>query len=541
MCLKLLNKDIAMPPLKKILEQNKLDEEDDTIFKNNVKVNYKIIEEKLIDINKKKSKYFENFKIYYQIIDDPKILWKMIYTKHIAGERPGMRSWSRSKYFADLLNFFKDGFDETNDYVNKMLTWQLQRDPSIILKDFKNAQFVREVIKAAYPKLDDKAILKKMIKLKISKYEPNFSVKHIRRSALDFGNIDKEDFKKRFFHYDYSNPKNLINLHEKDKDKEIHPTKILKFIFEQCFKGILTTRPVSYKNIDDFNLNVKILLNLSDLRDIKIGDINNKDDLIKFLNKINGFDYTLDKLYEMKKKCNQFKIIPPKRLCTIIDIKKIYEEIKMTTKKVRYTHKNGNIIEPLDVFNKLYEQLKHNTIKKPFFNAAATSIRSLLEQYLIWTAYYSDHIIGEFYKTHKKNSAPSIQDSKEFYIFAITQKQEKKELYLGKIVYFIRRILKEKESENEFIDKFMKETLSLENDSINQLEEIKKIIHGNFANDLMILNEFIHASHKVYNDEKYDMYLEKFAKWLYIFHNIWKNLNYAKLGIMNNEMLNKIE
>ena len=303
----------------------------------------------------------------------------MIYTKHIAGVRPGMREWSRGKYFCDILNFFPNGYDGSRASKNNLRD-KLQREPSRILEDFKNAQFVMKVIEAGEERWTKDKIFKKMLKLKVSAFEPNFSLRYFREVALEYLNIDLEHFEKYYFKHSYEQQTNLIKFHD-DDHKIIHHKKILKFLYEQCSNGILTTRPVAAENIENFTFDVKNLLNFRNIEDIK-----NKEDF----DKIEGLDYTIDGLKKIIDKCKKMNIDVPKRFLVYLQMKENKKKRNLKIREINIKKltvvqsSKFNDLQPKDVFTELHNQFNHNTSSKFYFmNAAAISIRSIIEQYII--------------------------------------------------------------------------------------------------------------------------------------------------------------
>ena len=64
---------------------------------------------------------------------------------------------------------------------------------------------------------------------------------------------------------------------------------------------------------------------------------------------------------------------------------------------------------------------------------------------------------------------------------------------------------KNRNTKNKFISKILNEN----NEIFNKME---KIISDDFLDDLVILNEFIHASHRLYVKKTFNIYLEKLKK-----------------------------
>ena len=58
-------------------------------------------------------------KLNVELVSKSDDLWTLLYTKHISGERPGMRQWKRGKYFVDILNFFPSGINRNDKKLAK--------------------------------------------------------------------------------------------------------------------------------------------------------------------------------------------------------------------------------------------------------------------------------------------------------------------------------------------------------------------------------------------------------------------------------------
>ena len=132
--------------------------------------------------------------VHIKVIDDSQDIWKSIYDKHLTGERPGMRKWSRSKYFADLLNLFPDGINKNSPEISGKIFKNLFREIDKIIQDFKEAQFIYACIffgeslndTNKIDRFNNKDILSEMISLnRVSALERGHSFSKIKSIICD--------------------------------------------------------------------------------------------------------------------------------------------------------------------------------------------------------------------------------------------------------------------------------------------------------------------------------------------------------------------
>ena len=502
--LKLLAKDIEMPSLDQLyFYKNTTNEKS----KNNCKKNYEKINNLITQINTK----FTNFTIAYTIIDskvnrsDPQKLRSFIFNKHMPGPRPGMRQWSRGQYFALLLKYFPEGFDNTEEFQDKVWS-SLRRTPKSVFADFKSAQFVMHVIKAGEDTLstNEEVYSKMRFDGEITALEPKFCLKHIRKSASQFLYIDKKHFEDDYFKYEFDN-NGVIRFVQ--KEKKIPYTKMLKFIYTQYTNKILTTRPVRPEKINDFNLAVQHLLNSTEVENIKDVDT------------IDFFNYSISNLDKIKQQLGQKR--KDKIISEIIDdTKNIKNNLKDLINLINKTlGKIGNIKwnEPKYVFKRLYEQCTYNAKPTtPFLHAIAATIRAILEQYFIWAAYYYKDFIVDY---HKEYSNCCKQQKKEDYITHLVTGK-----YISRIFRYIKNEFfneKKYEKANNFLTKI------LLSDKKAQNKEIVKSLVDNINDINDVFNECIHSSYKI--STKYHEYLQKIEMWLKILTDIIGNIDHNKI------------
>lgn len=192
--------------------------DDHEIKKNQIENNIKKINELISEIYKKK----EEWKIKYKLIttNDGQELFEIIYGKHLVGERKGMRHWSRSKYYSDLLKNFKFGIDESDENINEQIKL-LNRDLHKVINDFKQAQFIyacfyfhRNYDQDELEKFDD-SIIEEILKNKkpISGLESNHSFNKVKNIIKKEYNCNDIEFKSKYFDFSYEkNNKYIINI-----------------------------------------------------------------------------------------------------------------------------------------------------------------------------------------------------------------------------------------------------------------------------------------------------------------------------------------
>ena len=517
--LKLLAKDIEMPSLDQLyFYKNTTNEKD----KNNCKKNYEKINNLITKINTK----FTNFTIAYTIIDskvnrcDPQKLRSFIFNKHMPGPRPGMRQWPRGHYFALLLKYFPKGFDHTKIKEFQDKAWiLLRRTLKSVLPDFKSAQFVMHVIKAGEDTLNTKEVYKKMsLDGQVSALEPKFCLKHIKKSASQY--IDINCFEDDYFKYEFDD--NGVIRFVKD-GKKIPYKKMLKFIYKQYTNKILTTRAIRPEKINEFNLALLHLLESTEIKNIKTPKDWYTADFLT---------YSISELDELGKKVKKIDDVDTNIIIDrITTSKNVIKNMKVLNNLMNKLIKNietKNEGKSWYVFLRLYEQCIYNIKPSiPFLHAIAATIRAILEQYFIWAAYYydSDNFLDGFYK-YIKQPCPKNKNSTYIELLANGQNISRTFSYiksqffkdLGQAIEFIEKILLPNKQENTQIAQSLVDNI----DDINQ-----------------VLNECIHSSHRNGNnprDSKYYKYCKSITTWQIILINIMENLDNSKIEQINNEL-----
>lgn len=532
-CLKLLNGDLVFPEYKEIknnVEYNTdLDRDDIEKSENTILNNYKSILQIIENFDRN-----NEIKVYLNVLENDEDIWSMIYSKHVTGERTGMRNWSRGKYFLDLLSLFKNGINEKNkdneDYVKfESICFKMQRDPSKIIVDFREAQFVYEIYKATYYTTPEDIKLYMCIE-KVSALQSNFSLSKIKSCAKENLHIDKKEFK-TYFNYDFGDD-NIIILYEESNEQRIEYKVFLNFIYIQFKKGVITTRPISPEKIDEFNSDVRILLLFPNIGNKVLSkeefyEINPLTLDIKYLENIlyvneKNIEDDIKKYYE-----------------NVISIKNMHRDIS----KNLYQKNSESTNMASSVFSILINQYEHNA-KKDFLNAMGTSIRSFFEQFLCYafTLYskldiFSDDITPGATRDGWSN-------------FPIGDKELRFEFCVDKISTgeincmksYVINHMKQKISKQHY-ELAWKELLStILNDSIsdNEIKEICSYFNNSYQDHQKSLNEFVHATHRVYKQNNYFQIIENINNSLTISLKILKNLNFIEIKNIDEKIINCI-
>ena len=249
MILKILNQELVLPELS---TWNKSDHYEN-LTNDDEESNEKLIKQREKNYSKLKNlldsarQQFQNkpIKISVRVEQNPSQILKAIFTKHVAGNRPGMRNWSRGKYFTDILSIFKSGIPDS-ERSNQEIRSKLRREPSLLIDDYKHAQFVRAVLEVGLSKNHQKQtteneVSQTMQLRKISALQHNFSLKRIRDAALQILDIDKKEFKEYFdFKFDRNKGQTIQFL----ENKKVFYRNVLWFIYDWWNKGVITTRPI---------------------------------------------------------------------------------------------------------------------------------------------------------------------------------------------------------------------------------------------------------------------------------------------------------
>lgn len=451
-----------------------------------------------------------HFKIHCKIVDNSEDLWKIIYDKHLTGERPGMRNWSRSKYFADLLNGFSKGISNNSNEQNKIFE-NINRNKDIVIKDFKEAQFVYYCV--FYGKKfdeinDERKIINDNDDLSLSQNVLNYMVEMEKVSALErthsFSKIRKilcesilfinnEQFSNDYFKISFDKKNNIIFFNE---ERKINKKSFLSFIFTKWLEGDITTRPIKDRN--KMIAELRLLLNQLD-----VGKVLTKEELYE----IDEFNLTVEMLdilislnenYHDKNEMNRFHIAKQMKENANYFIKKLGQKIGKQN------------IEPIYVFDIIKKQLAYN-MDQSFLNAVAVSIRSFIEQIYIWVS-WDENEEYEFEKNYLKELATGRIDI----IFHSLRKADKK-IFMGKIESFLKKD-ENYESNKDFLDKIVEEDKGWR-----------------------LLNSFIHASHRMYIDDNYNENLNTIEKIFENCINVHKALIFNNFQNLNTRIINLIK
>ncbi len=395
LCLKLIAGVIVLPEKKFFLNQNysnysnendeKLVVEDENID-NTIEAFTEFSEnyDKIVKLINEIQAKFSSFNVSYRIVNNSEDLWKNIYDKHLTGERPGMRKWSRAKYYADLLNIFAESGINDSIKERQFLFNNINREFSFIVKDFQEAQYIYLCFWYGLKKNSienginnflsgDNEIIEKLIFTNnISSLERIFSWNKIKAilkgNEFNHSKISNSDFDKKFIDLDFDK-NNKITL----AWGLLEPHKIFAYIYKLWNKGNITTR--SIKNIDEVVKSLKLM--------IKNVNINTQLSYQQIVN-LNEFDFTisdLDKIINVNSLQKDGKVLAQlERFKLAKSVKEKISEIKDDFLEKHDFEK----IEPIDVFLRLREQLTHNMSTKKFLNATAATLRSFWEQITIW-------------------------------------------------------------------------------------------------------------------------------------------------------------
>ncbi|MCC3161131.1 MAG: hypothetical protein K4H23_05305 [Mollicutes bacterium PWAP] len=511
LALKLLNGLVQLPVLDDIMSHTDYDENvtsDDynlpTALIKRTRSNYKKIEEIIKDFPEDKKKE----KIEVKVVQENTVLWKMIYAKHVVGERPGMRKWPRGKYFVDILHFFPNGFDsEEDDDINKVLIKQIQRSVSSVKSDYKHAQFVRDVFWSKY-NFNPECILKvysKMKKNPISALQSNFSVRGIYNTASKELYYKKELFESMF--KITFNDKNIIQYEGK-----LDKMDVLKFILKWYNAGVITTRPIPAKAKNNFAKGVRNLLMISSV------DKLTKNEPIK-----NIFSYSPDDLEII---IDQTDDTEDKKMYTFV--KKVSENnTKLAGMDVITIDNTTGEVYPSHVFVIIEKQIKHNIDTPiPFLNAIGSSLRSLLEQIYAWGAYFDERDDGALNNLY--DGPEDIESKKHIHV----ERMAKRKKGMNDIFSGIRN------KKDETLTKKIIRSIT----SLDEFEALKiaKFLVSNNSKIGTVLNEAIHASHRIYSKKDYILFLEDFSNFQENILTIVENINLEKINNLSEIIYKKI-
>lgn len=505
MCLKLINGDFEFPETCNFDYQNYQDslteyeQVDDDIDEKKEQINnFKKCQELLKEIKTKYSK----LKIVCKTTDDKEELWSLIYDRHLSGNRPGMREWSRSKYFADLLSIFKEGLknEKETEIIKKF-----RREWGKIKTDFCEAQYIYSCF--FFNEIDsdieipnfinpDKDILEKMIHSKrISALERTHSFNKIRKLICEnIVNCSIDEFKETYLNIKFEEDNNYRIKFETKKNFPYQ--KLLSWILKKWKDKKITTREFKDGLEDEL---------INELKYNVISGMDFDDHLSSAeLDKLNEFDLSTDQLdkiilansnYHNEDTIYRFKVA--KNIKELNS--KFIEEIKGRLK--------FDDVEPLKVFNILERQLKHNSENRNFYiNAICATLRSLLEQILRLLIFV--YICKE--KDNQKTDFIKSVASGECYFSQ--SKINKIDITDLSLKIGLDNCLIDNNKSDEFRKKIMT-LINKSNDKDN-------------TNGLKLLNENIHALHRIYLSEEYNKRLDEILNIEKIIFDLMKNINF---------------
>lgn len=277
---------------------------------------------------------YQNKELWFETTNDSAFLWGSIFEKHINGQSLGFKQWSRGSYFLNLINFFSNGFPDSKDTQTiKEYETKLQKQMSKIKPDYKQAQIVYWIVSS--DTRIEQEIKDYMLKRPVSALQSQFWIKLIKNILKNIGS-NWENYKEQFgFEW-----KNIVYL---DKENSAISKEKLSFIKDLHIKGILTTRSdLTFEEEKELQKNLKIMLGIEKAN--KILD----DTKQEYLNKINQFARKITEEWNKK-------------------LKTIALQLKFTL-----------------IINNLFDQLWHNSKQNKFAHALASTIRTILELFIIF-------------------------------------------------------------------------------------------------------------------------------------------------------------
>lgn len=303
---------------------------------NRIKSNFTKIQRIIQEFKARNQKSdYENKEFWFEITNDSKFLWSRIFGKHINGQSSGLKQWSRGSYFINLINFFKDGFPDSKDTKKiKDCEIKLQKAIGRLKDDFKEAQIVYWIVSSDAK--TEKEIENYMFKTPVSALQKEFWTKLIKNTLTQIG-CDWGEYKNQFS-IEWKN-----NKTELDKVNSGISAKNLNFIKEWHIRGIITTR----------------------------SDLNSKKEKI--------FRKALKELLEIEKSNG---ILNEAQLQKMVEINELAKNLVK-----KWKNKLQGIV--LDtrftlIIVTLFKQLEHNSNQTQYGHAMASTIRTLLELFIIF-------------------------------------------------------------------------------------------------------------------------------------------------------------
>lgn len=518
---------------------HKNDYEEYDNFLNKAKYNY---DECKKIITKIQEKYLGKiWTLYVNVINDSEKLWQMIYDKHLTGERPGIRQWSRTKYFADLLSMFPEGinFNENNVLINekiKFIFQKIKREPKMVINDFHEAQYIYSLFyfyrgynddKEEVDNFNIKDILEEMISLnKPSALERIHSFNKIKRLfCIHNVLIDENKFDEEYIRINFSKVNHRIEI----KYKLIKPSSFFIFIIDKWLNKELTTRPFKNESkiLQDFQSKV-----------LDHFDFSNKLEKEE-LRKVDEFQISLESLNNLIKANEPFhdkKTIEPfkKARNLRLNIQKFLENnISIFSSKIIIKDDS-----PEYIFVILLDQLKWNfseSAKTKFLNAASCTIRSFFEQLILWAYinYYKEenkelidvwctgNVVSDLFR-ELQNSYNNKEKKETFKYRKLYNFKSLNDITLSNI---FGQIINNDKNKNELI-KYIKSLLLKDEQNKNKLS---------------LLNEAVHASHRFYFSENFCDILDSIHESFNIINNIISYIDFNKLNNLNSQIFERLK
>lgn len=461
----------------------------------------------ILDLISYISKENKKWEIYYRVINDGEELLQILYGKHLVGEKVGMRPWSRSKYYADLLINFPYGIDKNNPNILKKIKY-LHRDPNNFVSDYKQAQFIYSIFYFKnYPdarQLEDSFEHSDVIyeilynKKGISALEYNHSYYRVKTVIKKLLHIDEETFKKDFFDITWNEENKKINI---CYDKKITASKMFNFLYRNWQENKVTTRGA--KNQEEFEESINIEL----LIDSNVDSFLTKDQL----DKINEFDIS-------EGMADKIITINSERFPKEIERFKIARNIMIQKDKFRSLSmfidnddpKNLKNTPYHEVFNILWKQ--YVDTKKIYVNSLAATIRTFVEQLFIWLSEINTKLPNNQYDF--KSFHPT--GDKDIYDIKFGSHMQKR--YSKAVEDFLK-------GSKRISELILSLNFLYGNNNQPLATKHAEFLDENIEEINEVLNEFIHASHRIYKNGSYEYNLKILEKWQKFMYEVYENID----------------
>ncbi|MCF0218044.1 MAG: hypothetical protein HUJ42_03335 [Malacoplasma sp.] len=502
-------------------------------------------------IKKIQSKQDLKFKLFFKVFNvDTKPeekekldleLWSVIYDKHLTGNRQGMRRWSRSKYFVDLLKMFRDGI--SNDDIkakNKQIFLRIKRDINVVRSDFRQAQFTYICIfylanLTNYScnfdgNFNDNEVLEKMIN------QPSISALEMTHSYIKIKKIfteeilfesDQKKFDDEFFKISFDEYNNRIKI----EPKKISEPDLFKFIVINWKNGRITTRDVSKNKFVNF---------VEDMKNYLLGSFDYSNPMtieqIRTLDIFNLEIETVNKIFDI----NKFVIAKDKNLENKFEIvqkinKKIQDSLETIRKEISKLNDvdkqiSNNLPDDINqVFADFFSQYRWNSKSKKFVHAISCTIRAFLETFLIFIwANWKNNSKGDNSNIYSENNDENWGD-------------EFKKREMSKIFNMIRRQYFEYEKIKEMLTLIFKENCE-EKIKSELTEKLKKLLFNKEGAESPFnrLNGFVHSYSLILFNKDINSHITDLCEYIDLFENIFKYIDFNKLRWIDKNVKNLI-